>query len=67
MPQFSIYHGVTKMGFDKILSVRPTDFLILCTEVFEEMVPFSTIKCRIWTSDHVKIAIFWHNLIAGNK
>ena len=25
MPHFSIYHGVTKMGFNKILSVRPTE------------------------------------------
>ena len=24
MPRFSTYHGVTKMGFDKILSVHPT-------------------------------------------
>ena len=30
MPHFSTYHGVTKMGFNKILFVRPTkifDFL----------------------------------------
>ena len=34
IPHFSNYHEVTKMGFHKILSVRPPEnltFLILCT------------------------------------
>ena len=68
IPHFSTYHWVTKMGFHKILSVCPTEnFSILCTEKFEELVPFSTIKCKNCTSDHVKIATSWCNLIAENK
>ena len=42
-------------------------FSILCTGNLKEIVPFSTIKYKNLTSDRVKIAFFWHNLIAGSN
>ena len=40
------------MGFPKIQSVRPT-------ENFKEIVASPVIKCRNWTSDDIKWAIFF--------
>ena len=48
---------VTEMGFNKVLSFRPTknfEFFDLCTGNFEEKVPFSVIKCKNWTLDDEK-------------